>query len=221
MKTLVVFFACEVVFWIVVALLWGPDINPAYLPILAWICIAVFIVHLVILALPPGIGIVSMPFLYLASLSLHLLGPSILYLELGPVGLVYFRAIDYGYLTGCLPLIMIAVAAFSWGVLTWSQRTGRNRTSLPANRRRVEVTTTLLALGLICLSFLIIALDTVRGAGLKPMLSSNYHYYSDARTGGSQSRLFIASMTWFLPIAALACNAMIKSRVRRLGCGFV
>ncbi|WP_170551114.1 O-antigen polysaccharide polymerase Wzy [Ruegeria atlantica] len=217
MKTLVVFFACEVVFWSAAALLWGPDIDPVYLPVLAWICIAVFFVHLVVLALTAGVGIVSMPFLYLASLSLYLLGPYILYLELGPVGLVYFRAIDYGYLTGCLPLIMIAVAAFSWGVLTCSRRTGFNRTKLPANRRRVEVTTTLLALCLIGLSFLIIALDTARGAGLKPMLSGNYHDYSDARTGGSQSRLFIASMTWFLPIAALTCNAMIKSRVRRLG----
>ncbi|MGI3212208.1 O-antigen polysaccharide polymerase Wzy [Roseovarius tibetensis] len=188
--------------------------------------ICLFAGHLVLLAMTPGINVVSMPFLYAAVLGLYMIGPYILYLSLGPLGLVYFRIIDYGYLTGCLPLIMLAIAGFTlgaFGAMAWrgpkkDMYAQRNRIiSQHSARQRLEVMTAVIALSLIVFSLLIIAAETAAGRGLAPMISGNYHVYSDARKDGNQSRLFIAAMTWFLPIGSLTYNAVRKHRLRRVG----
>lgn len=215
-KILTLLLGLELLFLCVLSFLLGPSPDISLLPTLSWVAILLFAGHLGLLALAPGIGVVSMPFLYAASMGLYMIGPYVLYLSLGPLGLIYFRYIDYGYLTGCLPLIMLAIAAFTFGALAWSGPKN-NRSRPAAAQQRLEVMTGLIALSLIAFSLLTIAAETAAGRGLAPMLSGDYHEYSDARIDGNQSRLFVASITWFLPIGSLTYNAVRKRRLQRLG----
>ena len=73
-KVFVVLLGIELLGLCLAALMMGPDIDPSYLPMLSRICIVHFGAHLLLLALTPGIGVVSMPFLYAASLALYVVG---------------------------------------------------------------------------------------------------------------------------------------------------
>ena len=118
---------------------------------------------------------------------------------------------------------MLAIAGFTCAAMAWcgeAESRGEQATApahVPVVQQRFEVMTGLVALSLIALSLLIIGAETAAGRGLAPMLSGDYHVYSAARTEGNQSRLFIASMTWFIPIGSLTLNAISKQRLGRMG----
>lgn len=218
-KSITFLLSLETAFFLVFSALYVGSLIEEDIIWVSIFCFFVFGVHLTLLASLPNMGVTSMPFLYASSMALYMLSPYILYLSLGNLGLIYFREIELSFLARCLPLVMIAIVAFSFGTV-WGHAPDGAR-SVPNHnlwaRRHLEAMSSLVALGLMLFSVLIILKETASGGGLMPMLTGDYHAYSDLRKEGSQSRLFVASMTWFLPIASLTYNAIQKRRHRKLG----
>lgn len=174
-------------------------------------------IQLIIIKKIQGVDFFSFPMLYAISLALFTLSAFLLYLINGPSGLGYLRYVNYDYLARTIPYISVAFAAFALGVSLGAK--GRVEMSRPDRRPTSLLLRELLLVTIFSIVLLAsygwVIFETVRGAGFRILLEGNYHDFARAQGEGNMTRLFVASMTWFIPYSSIIISTILKSRLRR------
>ncbi|WP_404324954.1 oligosaccharide repeat unit polymerase [Cobetia sp. UIB-001] len=220
LSKILVYLFLEVICFLLFALLFVEDVNGDLLVVMSSSCVFLFVFHILILAWILDFKLVSMPFLYSIVMSVYMISPLVLYLESGADGLFYWRYISLDYIAKTIPYLMLSVIAFVLGagiaIISFKAR-GPLIKDYKRVLSRHDKLALYIAWSVFIFSITVIIIETISGGGLMPMINGDYHVYSENRKSGEASRLFVATMTWFMPMSIITLNALDKWRLQSCG----